>query len=272
MSNLFVNKMNKKINNKGFTLLEVSIALVILAFLSYTITLGVKATRDYDAYSENKVYLENVRVALLTFVQSNGYLPCPDTDSTMDGVENRTGGVCTSKNGKLPYKMLGVAQGDAWGEVLYYSVNNKADNTAAPLPIDDPVESASYFNNTSAPLFTLNTEPVGVTKGGGNYSVCSENSTSANCETSTCPSHMLECAAIAVVVSFGKNGADTWAKYTAGNVNLLDSAEKENADDDNYFWKSNGSNVSGQEYDDQLIWLTGYDVKYALLKSERGLQ
>ena len=83
---------------------------------------------------------------------------------------------------------------------------------------------------------------------------------------------MLECAAIEVVVSFGKNGADTWAKYNAGTENLLDAAEKENADDDNYFWRSNGSNVAGQEYDDQLIWLTGYDVKYALLKSEPGLQ
>jgi len=140
--------------------------------------LSLLSTARKMQISENKVYLENVRVALLTFAQSNGYLPCPDTDTVMDGVENRTGGVCTSKNGKLPYKMLGVAQEDAWGEVVYYSVNNKADNTTAPLPIDDPVESASYFNNTSAPLFTMATEPVGVTKGGGNYSVCSENSTS----------------------------------------------------------------------------------------------
>lgn len=267
-----MNKQMKRSYIKGFTLLELTIALVIIGFLSYTITLGVKSTRDFDRYNTNAVYLEDVRQALLTFVQSNGYVPCPDTND--DGVENRSGGVCTDKNGKLPYKLLGISSEDAWGERLYYAVNNQADNTGTPPPNSDFNESASYFNDASAPVFRLITDPKGVTKGSGNYSVCSEESTSVNCETSTCPSHMLECAAIAVVISFGKNGSETWAKYDSGSsaLGLLDAAEKENADDDNYFWQARGSNVVGQEFDDQMIWLTGYDVKYALLRSDRGLQ
>jgi len=257
---------------KGFTLLELAIALTIISVLSYTLVLGVQSGRDFDKYGEDRAYLNEVRTALLTFVQANGYLPCPDTDN--DGAENRSAGVCDDKNGALPYLELGLPSKNTWGDPLYYAVNNQADNTtgSSPLPIDDNTESASFFGNSSAPIFGLNTPPIGVTKGSGNYSVCSEQSTSANCATSTCPSHMLECAALLTVVSFGKNGAQTWSKYAAGNVSSLDAAEKENADDDNYFWQAQGSNVSGQEFDDQLIWLTAYDIKYAMLRSGRGLK
>ena len=269
--NLMKVKKRYKVS-KGFTLLEVSIALAIVAFLSYTITLGVKATRDFDRYAENKQLLDNVRTSLLTFAQSNGYLPCPDSDTTPDGVENRTGNVCNDKNGFLPYQMLGIDPNDAWDQPLYYTINERAD-VSGTQQIDLPAESASFFNNTAAPVFNTLTKPVGLTSGAGNISVCGEDVT-ASCTSSTADADVIELKAIAVVVSFGKNGADTWAKVASGPtaVALLDAAEEENADDDNFFWQAIGSNVTGQEFDDQLVWLTGYDVKYALLRSDRGLK
>jgi len=262
--------MGGKVNwEKGFTLLELSIALVIMAALSYTITLGVGASRDYVKYNENRQYLESVRSALLTFVQTNGYLPCPDTATTPDGIEDRTTNICNDKNGYLPYSMLGVNSKDAWGNPLYYTINSRAD-ISGTKDIATNTESAAYFYNVNAPAFNKLTKPFGTTKGAGNLTICGEAVTS--CTGSTPAVDVIESQAIAVVVSFGKNGANTWAKYKVGSVNSLDNAEKENADDDNYFWQSVGSNVSGSEFDDQLIWLTGYDVKYALLRSERGLQ
>jgi hypothetical protein len=228
------------------------------------------ATRDFDDATENRSLLEDVRGSMLTFVQANGYLPCPDSDTVADGVENRTGGVCDAKNGRLPFQMLGVADVDQWGQSFYYAINNKADSSGA-VEITDPAKSASYFSDVTPPLFTLNTPPIAQDYGSGNYSVCGE-SVSTTCSSATPDEDRIELAAIAVIISFGKNGSQTWKKRSAGTINTLDVAEEENADDDNYFWKAAGSNVAGQAFDDQLVWLTGYDLKYALVKSGYGLQ
>ncbi len=263
-------KENNFSRSQGFSLLEISIALAIIGFLSYTLAVGVTSTRDFDDSTENRRSLENIRASMLTFVQSNGYLPCPDTDTVADGVENRTAGVCNAKNGKLPYQMLGVAAVDQWEQPFYYAVNNKTD-LSGTVEIADPTKSASYFSDITPPLFTLSTPPVAVDPGSGNYSVCGEVVTTT-CDGATADADKIEITAIAVIISFGKNGAETWAKRAAGTINTLSAAEQENADDENYFWKARGSNVVGQYFDDQLVWLTGYDLKYALVKSGRGIQ
>ncbi|GAB6070948.1 hypothetical protein JCM30760_20450 [Thiomicrorhabdus hydrogeniphila] len=245
----------------GFTLLELSIALMIMAALSYTLTLGVGATRDYDKFTENYEYLQKVRSALLTYVQTNGFLPCPDASTTVpDGVEDRVGNKCGLDAGYLPYKMLGVDAVDAWGQPLFYGINTNT-NTA---DVDDVSKSAAYFNIAGSPAFTKDTLPIGLTSGVGNLKICGESATS--CSATTPTANLIEGQAIAVVVSYGKNGAETWGSA------VLDAKEGENRGNNNYFWQSRGSDVAGDAFDDQLVWLTGFDVKYALLISERGLQ
>lgn len=262
---------DKKVD--GFSLLELAIALVIIGILSYTISLGVQSSRDYDKYAQNAHYLEEVRSGLLTFAQSNGYLPCPDTDGS--GVENRTAGVCSGRVGQLPFQMIGVNRVDSWNNPLYYAINERADTSGVQEIADATgIAPATYFNSASAPLFNFNTLPVAQTHGGGNLTVCGETLAlpaslalpSNTCAAGTLDADKIEITAIAVVVSFGKNGAETWAGQTLGY------AETENFDGDTNFWKAQGTNVSGQSFDDQLIWLTGFDVKYALIRSERGLQ
>jgi len=266
-----LDRLNHKRFMKGFTILEMVIALSIIAFLSYTITLGVKSTRDYDKYQQDRLYLDDVRVALLTFVQSNGYLPCPDSDATPDGVENRAGNVCNEKNGFLPYKMLGVSAKDAWNQPLYYAINPQAD-LAGTQSIGIASESASYFSKTDAPKFTLLTEPVGTTDGSGNINICGETTVGSCSGTGNATaSEKIERRAIAVVLSFGINGAETWARFPIAQQHYT-LAEDENIDGDDFYWKATGSNATNTFFDDQLVWLTGYDVKYALLRSERGLQ
>ena len=270
-----VNSMKvTKMSESGFTLLEISIALTILAILSYGIAGALNKVGDFDDYVENKVYLEKVQESLLTYVQVNSFLPCPDTDG--DGLENRelaSPFECSDKDGQLPYLDIGVNPTDVWNQPLYYAVNNQADNdTGTPIPILDVDASASYFSNQTPPVFGFNTPPIGGVDTStvpfdidGNYMICGE--ASSSCSATTCQADAMECAAIAVVISFGKNGANTWARRAAGTEAALDDAETENADDDNYFWQAAGSNAAGQEFDDQLVWLTGYDVKYAVIKS-----
>ena len=50
------------------------------------------------------------------------YLPCPDTN--LDGSEeNRTGGVCPSQEGWIPWATLGIGQADGWGNHIRYRVH-----------------------------------------------------------------------------------------------------------------------------------------------------
>ncbi|MDG6778654.1 type II secretion system protein [Thiomicrorhabdus sp. zzn3] len=243
----------------GFSLLEMMIALVILGILTTELVRTNALSRDYQNLRENSAHVSVAKTLLLSFLQTNGYLPCPDTDN--DGWENRSGDQCSADSGKLPHLMLGVSRQDAWNESLFYKVNT--ETTSAN--ISSANFSASYFASDSAPVFTFATPPTGVTGGSGNLTVCSESATTS-CSGATSSDHLLESAAIAVIVSFGKNSAQTWGYIHSGSLNALNSVETENADDDAYFWQS-----SMDQADDSLAWITGYESKYALMKSERGL-
>lgn len=252
---------------KGFSLLELSIALAILGGILSGVYLSQSSSREFNNQKENQAFMERIQNAFYTFVQVNGFLPCPDTDN--DGRENRNLSLsgelrqCTLTYGQVPYLDLGMKNTDEWRGRLHYAVNQDADDTN--LIIDD-TQSASYFNrdDTAAPVpsFDLNTPPIGVLggpqSGNGNYIICRESSNS--CDGSTANSNIIEHSAIAVVVSFG----------TAGG-SARSAIEQENTDNDAYFWQAQRSISSGQEFDDQLFWLTGYDLKYAIIRSEKGL-
>ncbi|WP_321275989.1 prepilin-type N-terminal cleavage/methylation domain-containing protein [Thiomicrorhabdus indica] len=256
---------------RGFSLLELSIAIVILGVILYGIKLSQSSIREFDSHKVNKLLMDDARQVLLTFVQVNGFLPCPDTDTPADGRENRKNDdsdnsqACVRHYGGLPYLDLGISDKDEWWSGLYYSVNQDTDNEAAGLDdIANPNASASYFSNRFTPNsgFDFNTPPIGVLggprRGNGNFVIC--NAATASCDGSTPNDDIIEHAAIAVVVSYGDNG----------NAPRSPS-ETENTDNDDYFWQARRNISSGQEFDDQLFWLTGYDVKYAIIRSEKGL-
>lgn len=259
------------ITQKGFSLLEIAIAIAIIGILLYGVAGSLNKVDDFETYQKNQKYLEKVEKALFTFAQVNRFLPCPDTD--FDGREDRlpiaSDGICRDKDGSIPYLDIGIERNDAWGSPLYYAVNNQVDNNA-PVIITDPDESASYFSNLTAPQpsYDYNTPPFGSDRGAGNYRVCLE--TAADCSAATADADVIEFAAIAVVISFGKNGNETWQRRNDGTENQLSASEEENADDDNFFWQAQGSNLTEParlDFDDQLFWVTGYDMKFAVIKS-----
>ncbi len=260
--------LNNKANNKGFSLLELSVALVVLVILMVTTVNIVKSTREYDHLLNNDVYMNEVRSALMMFVRVNSFLPCPDSNG--DGKEDRQGGSnfeCTTAQGKIPYLDLGVAATDVWGQPLLYAVNAEADSSGH-LGFADDKASARYFDRRNPPAFSLDTYPL-EKDGRKNYRVCGEiTSLNTGCSsTGTENDEMLEFAAIAVVVSFGENGAAAWHAFDSKNRGGLDDAEFENVDGDQQFWKGSGSRREGQTFDDQLFWILGGDVKYAIISS-----
>jgi len=250
---------------KGFSLLELVIALTIFVVLMIATVNVVKTLREYDHLLENERYMTSVKGAFMTFVKVNQFLPCPDTDADADGKENREGAPnfeCTSEEGKVPFLDLGVPAVDAWNQPLFYAINNEADSSVG---IVKPLASARYFNRALAPAFTLNTWPIGESGSVGNYRICGEEA--ASCSSSTTADGLLEAAAIAVVVSFGENGAVTWSAINSGTNIGLDDAEAENMDGDQNYWQAIGSLREGKAFDDQLFWLLGDDLKYAIMSS-----
>ncbi len=109
----------KVILNKGFTLVEMAIVLIIVGLLVSAFLAPLSAQRDLKDYSETKAHLEQIREALYGYAIINGNLPCPTT--TADPTDNVNYGhsdaACplTASAGVLPWKDLGVMEIDSWG-------------------------------------------------------------------------------------------------------------------------------------------------------------
>lgn len=139
--------MRSMIAQCGFTLLELALALLLLAFAStlfidaYSMDAKLKAPRLEDA---NQIA---IRKALETYLRVNLHLPCPDTDN--DGRENRQINdgisVCQNREGSLPSRDLDLPAKDAWGNRYYYRVHQRAESE---VYINQLCQTASVFGRS----------------------------------------------------------------------------------------------------------------------------
>jgi len=161
---------------RGFTLVELAIVMFIVALLLGGMLLPLSAQQDIRSQGETQKQLADISEALLGFAASHTagdgkpYLPCPDT--TGDGVEDRTGNVCTNQDGNLPWSNLGIGRQDAWNNAFHYQVTAAFSN------------SATGFVLTSS----------------GDMRVC---------DTATCTGSILATNVPVIILSRGKNGAAT---------------------------------------------------------------
>ncbi|MBI3432757.1 MAG: type II secretion system protein [Hydrogenophilales bacterium] len=112
---------------RGFTLIEMAIVLVIVTILIGGLAMPLSAQIQARRIAETRQTLQEAREALLGYAMThhvtagtNHYLPCPDT--TGDGHEDRVGTGCAGQSGLLPWVDLGIAPQDAWGNRLHYAV------------------------------------------------------------------------------------------------------------------------------------------------------
>jgi len=123
----------------GFTLIELAIVLFIITLLLGGILTPLGQQIVEHQTTETRRTLESARVALIGYAWRQagqaGPLPCPDlredaAEYANDGLEDRLAdGSCAALTGNLPWKTLGLAEGDAWGNHLGYAVS--ADWTLA---------------------------------------------------------------------------------------------------------------------------------------------
>lgn len=223
-------------SQRGFTLIELAIVLVIVTILIGGLAVPLSAQIEARRISETKKTLEEAREAIFGYAMTHidtdvltgdrPYLPCPDTNNPPDGQENRTGDVCDGAAGWLPWIDLGVASQDAWGNRLRYSVENREyaerSNGIPNLAVSTPVMSLKRV-----------------------------------CTTSACTTLVADDLPV-VIVAHGPNG---WgARNVNGNL-LSDPAsndEKENTDGDSDFvtrFPSKAGDAAG-EFDDLVVWIS----------------
>lgn len=106
-------------NQRGFTLIELAVAVLIIALLLGSILVPLNTQVEQRKISETRRMLDEIRESLIGFAIINGRLPCPDTDSDPAaaeyGLEEAACNADPITEGYLPWKSLGVAEMDAWG-------------------------------------------------------------------------------------------------------------------------------------------------------------
>lgn len=130
---------------RGFTLIELAIVLFIITLLLGGVLTPLGQQISERQTGETRRAMEAARLALVGYAlrqaSQAGPLPCPDvrtpdvrnpsrsTDvsnpdgDANDGLEDRLpNGKCATFTGNLPWKTLGLAEGDAWGNRLGYAV------------------------------------------------------------------------------------------------------------------------------------------------------
>lgn len=206
----------------GFTLIELTIVLIIIALLTGGLLMPLSAQQDQRNYSDTQRDMVGISEALIGYAASHAavdgkpYLPCPDTDN--DGAENRTGSSCAASEGRLPWNDLGIGREDAWGNRFRYRI------------------TPAYANNAIG--FTLSSV--------GTLRVC----TSAACSVTVGSSLPV------VIVSHGKNGAGAYNAIGATNPAPAGADEISNQNADNDFVLHTQSSVGGSEFDDLVTWLS----------------
>lgn len=214
---------------RGFTLTEMAIVLLIVALLIGGIMFPLSAQQEIRARQETEKKLEEIRNALIGYAATHGRLPRPAV-SAVDGTE---AGLCADEAacaGFVPWAALGVDKVDGWGKLIRYSVTRD-------------------FANAAITLTTVANRTVQTRDGAG---VAVYLAGQAVCNTTN------QCVP-AVVFSHGK---ERWG--TLGTGDALPDGSASNADEDAnnagptaYFSRlpTTDTAAAGGEFDDLAVWL-----------------
>lgn len=232
-------------NQRGFSLIELAIVLVIVTLLIGGLAVPLSAQIQARRIAETKKTLEEARETILgyamthlTTVAGKRYLPCPDTNG--DGREDRNLATqdCTLHHGWLPWVDLGTASQDAWGNRLIYAVNSK--DAEAPS-FADKSKGFSASTKLANPL-----------------QVCSTNTCPIPYNALTLPNPYVASNVVFVVASLGPNG---WGALNISGKILaqpsgLDEKKNLNADQAYVSRTPTKPDAASGEFDDLLTWIS----------------
>ncbi len=241
--------MNQRLRNRGFTMIEMAIVLLILGLLLGG-GLAVLSTQvEMQKVKDTQRLLDETREALIGFAVVNGRLPRPATSAT-NGAENpipcATEAACT---GFIPWSTLGTSKLDGFGKIIRYSVT-------------------PAFANGNIALATVGTKTIQTRDSLG---VLSFQAGQAICNaTNPCIP--------AVIFSHGRN---RWGTGDAGNA-LIDGSATNIDEDANNTGGPTATNFisrlpmentafAGGEFDDIVIWISPNILYNRLIQTGRPL-
>ena len=237
----------------GFTLVELTIVLLIVSILMGGMMAMLSTQVDQRNWTDTQTRLEAARDAILGYAIANGRLPCP-ANSNSAGAEVQVNGVCGASGntydyyggvvgsvtyGLMPAVTVGYqpvdTQGfavDAWGNRIRYAVSR----------VTTPTTTSANFTNKA------NLKTSGVTVLPNDLVVCA--SISAGSCGPTTNSVTNQSTVVAILYAPGKNGRGQ----------LGDEAANENpaGANDAVFISHPPTPVGapGGEFDDQVLWIS----------------
>ena len=235
----------------GFSLVELAVVLAVLGVLIGSVIRPIMADLENRALDETRRVLAEAHAALLGYVASNGYLPCP-ADAASNGRENpltnHATGDCGIWHGFLPAVTLGVTAVDAQGYAvdggrqpqnrIRYAVTNQAISTVL-----NPFTRVGGIR--SVPVLSGEAENLLIICGSGS---------GVNADVDCGTASTLASRAVAVVWSVGGNA-------TTGGLSA-DEAENPNpgpyggGSADRIFVSRSRNVTAGAEFDDIVTWIS----------------
>jgi prepilin-type N-terminal cleavage/methylation domain-containing protein len=230
----------KLMRQKGFSLVELSIVMVVVGLLLGTTMAGLSDFIWHARNAQAKKDLVLIEEALVGYVISNGGLPCPDTDGfqgnpgTPDGTANPGGvGGCDDQDGYLPWADLGLRSNDPWDNLYVYRIDT---SYVKPPPVVDQTVTFT-LTETDGDIEVRNPLVVGTP---------------------------ITAASIAAIFfSVGPNG----------HLTLADASnhEDENLNDDSTFYDKpyTAADAGPPEYDDVIHWISSFALKSKMVQAQR---
>src|SRR5258706_433834 len=207
------------IRSKGFSLVELAVALAIIALLIAGALIPLSTQMDVRNGADTRRSMESIREAIIGFAQANGRFPCPaagtvpaggiDAFLRPAGAEQLTPvtlpppatAACTNSFGVVPWTTLGVPETDSWGRRFSYWVTPIFADSIDSLP------ATARFNNTFPIAQTPDcTTPVPAPTQ-SSFALCSLGSFKVNTRRES--DHFATAIGLvlpAVIISHGKNG------------------------------------------------------------------
>lgn len=232
------------VSQNGFSLVELSIVLIIIGTLAGSAVMPLSSSIRQSHYKQTNAQLESIRQAMHGYLASTGRLPCPVDIESGTAVNSDEPRVCSRAAGGVPAAALGVmgeravngALLDRWGRPIYYAVS---------------MSDSDKFGTPGYPdwLSVGELGAVGAENLSADLQLCK------NTANNTCARKDLVANQI------------VWVIYSLGERSGRKGVEGENQDNDKVFTVSSYSINPDRPFDDQIIWASRSELIYWLLKS-----
>jgi len=235
---------------QGFSLVEVSIVILIMGLLLGGLMMPLSVQRENSRLKDGADQLATIQAAIEGYALVNGHLPCPATPGSA-GVAAPAGGGCNTQHGFVPATTLDLNGQrntdnlllDPWGSAVRYSVSRNDSNTDGTWDFVTPGE----MRVVTMPLLQPDLV-VCSTAAGSSPTACSGNN-----ET-------LSSSAPAVIYSLGKDWSSFSSTDQQENVGTTlgggPSGTNYRVANDVVFVSRGSSRLAGSEFDDLVSWLS----------------